>query len=368
MFYHHILRSNTTTLKYLSKAIDLQTLQWQPVNVAIGIDGKLYNINKPHKFLFFNYLNWYEKIRMGLFGIYTLFFMNPKTIKEGTSAEDWLSPRAGKAVTQKIFTPLYAQNKFNISLSRISAKQFAERLHEKEVYDKFTFPKTSYQPMIDTLEQSILTKGGIIHTASKMEKIDVQNKTIIENGQKKKYDILINSIPFQVFNTIATELPQSYKEQISKVKYCPAVCLVIATEELLDKENYWINLFNERVQVIMQHSLLCDTYGEKITWCLRYGGSENDLNLPDEEIKKEYLAIIKKYFPNAKINWVKVMRTRYAEPIYDIDYHTYMPDYRTSVPGLYFTGIQLTYPLIRNMNVALMSGEKVAQVVLDNEY
>ena len=62
------------------------------------------------------------------------------------------------------------------------------------------------------------------------------------------------------------------------------------------------------------------------------------------------------------------MKTKFAEPIYDIDYHKYMPPYKTSLDGLYFSGIQLTYPKIRNMNVALESGIKVANIILkDNK-
>jgi len=41
-----------------------------------------------------------------------------------------------------------------------------------------------------------------------------------------------------------------------------------------------------------------------------------------------------------------------------------MPDYKTPIDGLYFAGIQLTYPKIRNMNVALESGIKVANIIL----
>jgi protoporphyrinogen oxidase len=117
----------------------------------------------------------------------------------------------------------------------------------------------------------------------------------------------------------------------------------------------------------MQQSVLCDIYNDKINWCIRYGGSEEDLNLSDQEIKELYISDIKKYFPKTKINWVKVMRTKYAEPIYDIDYPNYMPDYRTNLDGLYFSGIQLTYPKIRNMDVAIGSGIKVANLILEDE-
>jgi hypothetical protein len=43
-----------------------------------------------------------------------------------------------------------------------------------------------------------------------------------------------------------------------------------------------------------------------------------------------------------------------------------MPAYKTPVNGLYFAGIQLTHPKIRNMNVALQSGISAAKEVLKN--
>jgi protoporphyrinogen oxidase len=366
MFYHHIIKSNKTTQKYLKEFGNITKLNWKKIKVAIGIEGKYNTVNSPLGLMKFKYLNLYEKFRFGLFGIYTLLFMNPDKIPESLDAQVWLEKYAGKAVTKKIFYNLYARNKFNIPLSRISAKQFANRLYEKEIQDYFSFPTQSYQPMIDNLVKSIKTNKGIVKLNSKIKKIDLKNKFIIESGKKIKYDILINTIPFEVFLKLARGLPKSLSSDLEKIKYCSGVGLCFSTKDFLDKDNYWINLFNERIHIIMQHSILCDTYGEKITWCLKYGGSEEDLNLSDKEIEKEYLSIVKKYFPKAEINWVKVMKTRFAEPIYDINYAKYMPPYKTTVPGLYFAGIQLTYPKIRNMNVALESGEKVAKIILED--
>ncbi len=364
MYYHHIIRSNSCTQDYLKRFGKVKELEWQRIKVAIGVEGKLCHINNPFRLLGWEYLNVYEKFRFGLFGLYTLFLMNPERIQTGMDAESWLNRHAGKAVTRKIFYHLYSRNKFNVPLSRISAKQFAYRLHEKEVYDLFSFPKESYQGMIDGLEESLLLNGGKVKKRAKISAIDLKKKYVVESGRKVKYDALISSIPFEVLIRLSSGLPPAFRKQIAKVKWCPGVGLCFATEDWLEKGTYWTNLFDERVHVVMQHSVLCDVYGYKVNWCLRYGGSEEDLGLSDAEIKKEYLAVIKKYYPHAKFKWVKVMRTRYAEPIYDIDYHKYMPDYKTPVPGLYFTGIQLTYPKIRNMNVALESGVKAADAVL----
>ncbi len=366
-YYHHIIKSNKTTQKYLFDFGNVKKLSWKKIKIAIGVKKRLYNINEIIGLLSFDHLSFYEKVRFGIFGIYTITLMNPNKIKEGVSAKSWLEKFAGKGVTEKIFYHLYSRNKFNIPLNKISAKQFANRLYEKEVYDFFSFPKNSYQEMIDSLKNKIKDRGGEIILSSKIEQIDLKKKKIICGKSTIKYDFMINSIPLPEFIKLSTGLPPDFKVRLSKVKYCPAVGLVFATETLLDKKNYWINFFNERIHILMQHSILCDVYNDKINWCLRYGGSEEDYNLSDEEIKTAYLKVIKDYFPNSEIKWAKVMKTKYAEPIYDIDYHKYAPNYQTPIEGLYFTGIQLTYPKIRNMNVALESGIKVAKTILQDQ-
>ena len=365
-YYHHIIKSNKNTQDYLKRFgnISLPKKRWKRIKVAIALNNKVYNINNPFKFIRFSYLNLYEKIRFGLFGLYTLFLMNPAKIKNNLDAKKWLEKTVGKSVTKKIWHHLYSRNKFNIPLNKISAKQFAYRLYEKEILDFFTFPKNGYQSMIDALAKEIKNNKGKIKTNSKIKIIDVKNKTIMNGKRKIHYDILINTAPFQDFLKITKNIPTDLSTDLKKIKYCPAVSICFATEDFLEKDHYWINFFNERIHMLMQHSILNDSYGEKISWCLRYGGSEADLNLSDEEIKKEYLGVIKRYFPKAKIKWAKVIKTKYGEPIYDIHYQDYMPNYKSGIHGLYFAGIQLTYPKIRNMNVALGSGIKVANIIL----
>jgi protoporphyrinogen oxidase len=366
-YYHHIIKSNNYTQEYLKKFMDVKQLNWKKIKVSIGVDGKISMINSPFGLLNFQYLNFYEKIRFGLFGIYSLYLMNPSKIPEEMDVESWLNNLAGKAVTQKIFYNLYGRNKFNIPLKDISAKQFANRLHEKEIQDFFSFPKEGYQKMIDNLGNRIRENNGKIEVNSKITKIDLVKKQLIKNGKKIKYDLLLSTIPFEIFLKISRGLPKDYSNKLSKIKYCPCVGLCFGTKELLHPKSYWINLFGERIHIIMQHSLLNNSYKEKINWCLRYGGSEEDLNLPEKEIKDKYLGVIKKYFPKAEIIWAKVFRTKYAEPIYDINYHKYMPKYKSPVKGLYFAGIQLTHPKIRNINVAIKSGIDASDTILKDK-
>jgi protoporphyrinogen oxidase len=367
-YYHHVIANNKVTRAFLNRFNLLKGAVWKKINVAIAVNGSYSNITKPIGLLRFKYLSLYEKIRFGLFGLYTIFVMDPKKIPKNMDAKKWLYKYAGKQVAEKIFYHLYAKNKFNTSLDKISAKQFANRLKEREVYEKFTYPPLGLQPMIDRLKEIIEENSGTIITSTVPTKIDL-NKNIIEYKNKNKNtkitaDHIINTIPIPEFLKITTGLPTKYKQQLGKLKYCPAVCIIIATKDFLDKDTYWFNLFKESAQVIIQHSVLIDKYKEKISWVLRYGGSEEDLELSNEEVKKKYLPSIKKYFPKAEIVWSCVTRDRYGEPVYDKNYADYMPKYRTPVKNLYIAGIQATFPKIRNMNSALESGIIVAKELI----
>ena len=158
--------------------------------MAIGVKNKLNTINSVLGLLKFKHLNLYEKIRFGIFGLYTIFLLNPNKLLEGLDAETWLNKYAGKNVTKKIFYHLYSRNKFNIPLKRISAKQFANRLYEKEIQDFFTFPKESYQPIINNLKKDY---EFLLRKLSRL-KININNVKIcpvksfkkIEKETKKK--------------------------------------------------------------------------------------------------------------------------------------------------------------------------------------
>ncbi|MDD5253487.1 MAG: FAD-dependent oxidoreductase [Candidatus Nanoarchaeia archaeon] len=361
-YYHHIFSHDSITLSFL-KRFNNSELIWKKIKMAVLVNNKIYNFTNPLALLRFNYLTFKEKIRYGLFGFYVFYILNPEKIPDRLNAEEWLKKHAGRGVTKKLFYELYAKNKFNIPLSEISAKQFAHRLKAKEALGIFGYPKNGLDLLIENMKKQIGENKSEILTDQKIQSIDLIKKEIKVNNKKIRYDILINTIPIPEFLKIAKGLPKSYEEKISKIRYCPAVSIAIGTDKFLSN-HYWLNVLKEpKLQMIMQHSWLYNNYPEKITWLLRYGGSEEDLNLSDEEIFKEYSSSLKKYFPNVNIDWYKVFREKYAEPVYDKNYSLYKPDYKTPIPSLYHAGIQITYPLIRNMNSALISGLEVAKLI-----
>jgi protoporphyrinogen oxidase len=369
-FNHHIVRTNKKTLEYLKRYDLMGNNEWKRINLAVALKDKVYNINKPWKFLKFSYLNFIEKVRFGLFGIYVSYFMDPSKLPDDLDAETYLNKACGKSVTQKMYYQLYGRNKFNIPLSQISMKQFAWRMKEREFNDLFTYPMKGIQGMIDGLQQDVVRKGCKISMKATINSLDLQKKVITYTVGGKEhtevFDALINTIPVPEFIHFAKGLPDEYVKNIKKLRYTPVVGVLFGTKDFLDAENYWVNFLGERIHILYQHSVLVDKYKSKVSWVIRYGGSIEDLPKPDDEIKDLYLGALKKYFPTMDVKWAFVFRDKYAEPVYDKDYGKYAPSYRTPVQGFYNAGIQVTFPKIRNMDVALESGEKVAQYILED--
>lgn len=356
--YHHVFFHDNITKHYLRRFGLLNSMAWTRIRMAIAVNRKVYNFTSPLSLLKFDYLSLYGRFRYGLFGAYALGFMNPAHIPNSMDAAEWLSRYAGTEVRDKLFFKLYAKNKFNISLSSISAKQFAFRLKAGEALGYFGYPHGGLQSLVDGLEKSLVGRGCVIKKSFRIRSVDVKNFKV----NSISADVIINTIPPPVFLGVAKNLPDSYASRISKVRYTPCITVAFGTKKFLSS-HYWVNVLDERVGMLIQHSRLFDGYPYKVCWASRYGGSEQDLNLSDEEIREAYLSPVKKYFPSAEILWSRVFREVYAEPVYDKSYSSYNPGYKTPVENFYNAGIFVTHPKIRNMNTALESGLAVAALV-----
>ena len=362
-FYHHIFAHDLITLHYLQRYGERENMVWQRIKMCILTNGKLYNFTDPLSLLRFDYLSLWGRFRYGLFGVYVLGFLHPEKISDDCDAQHWLVRYAGKEVTDKLFYQLQGRNKFGITLDKISAKQFAHRLKAGEAWGTFGFPRKGYQVIVDGLAQELRSRDVEIILSTAVTSVDVDKKVVFFKNQSLSYDALITTIPVPVMLQLTKGLPPEYVQQLSRVEYCPVVSVIFGAKEFLSP-HYWLNVLHERIHMIVQHSQLYDGYPQKVIWASRYGNSIEDFTLSDDALREVYLGVVRKYFPSVDVIWSKVFRNKYAEPIYTKDYPTFQPQYRTPISSLYWAGIAVTYPEIRNTNTALISGHHVAELVL----
>jgi protoporphyrinogen oxidase len=359
-FYHHVFEHDYTTRKSLER-FGCKIDNFNRINMSILANQKTYNFTSPLGLLKFDYLSFPARLRYGLFGAYVYSLMNPSKLKESLDANKWLSKAVGKEVTNKIFYELYANNKFGIPLSDISAKQFANRMKAKEFLGNFGYPKLGLDTWVKRFQSSLEKRGVKINLGQKITSL---KDKVITTKKKEEFDIVINTAPTPAFLSFA-DLPNDYRTQLLKIKYCPVVSVIYKSEEFVN-DFYWNNLLREHTHVLLQHSMINDRFQNKVGWVSKYGGSINDFKLTDEQISKKYLRDLYKYSPKTKIVSTKVFRQPYASPIYDVNYPKYMPRTRTPYKWLFNAGIAITYPKIRNMNTALESGINTAKLILES--
>jgi len=359
-FYHHVFKQELVTQDYLRRAgvvID----NWMKVRMGINVGEGTVNFSNPFELIKWSYLSLPARVRFGLFGA-SFFIPQDWSRLKGVSAESWLLKSAGREVTERIFKPLMF-NKFGMPLSKISAEWLATRLAAREAQSFFGYPKGGVAKLVNYLVKR--NKSKIVLKA-RLSSVDLKAKTVIYNGHKVKYDLLINTIPMPVLLPIIKGLPAKLKRDWSRVRFIRHLSLVVAHDKPLE-DFYWINVFGKDFGGIIQHSYLNDVYPFKLSFVFSYAPSDKLWKLSDKQVQSLFLKRLKELYPHVKPKWSRVTRAVYADPFCDNAYKSYKPQYETGVPGFYNAGIQVTSPdYMRSMNNSLLSGQIIAEKILSS--
>lgn len=362
IFYHHIFSHDETTLK-VARDMGIKDLIGKRIRMGLNFNGKSYPISY-FSAPFWDFLSMKDKIRFGMLSLRAKIKKDWSDL-EGLNAEEWLNKAVGENVAQKIFGNIMRE-KYGLPLSQLSASELAERLGEEEATGVFYYPKQGMDEMVSRLMKRIESSNGTVVASSPVTKVDMNKNeiTFSKSGKQKseKFDIAINSAPLPAFLRAAKGLPAAYAEKLQKIKYCRNICVDVGYREKLS-DFYWLNCFDSAFGGIIEHTNLADIYPFKMAWIFKYAPSKRLWRMKDDDIAKLFIADAKKIYPNLKVDWFRVFRGEYASPLYDIEYAKHMPGYETPLKNLFLSGVALTYPKIRTMNTALISGIKTAEIV-----
>ncbi len=86
-----------------------------------------------------------------------------------------------------------------------------------------------------------------------------------------------------------------------------------------------------------------------------------------EQILEEFLPPLKKLNPDFDSSWVKkswLYRTKYAQPVPELNHSRNIPPLETPIPGLYFASMSQVYPWDRGTNFAVEIGRRAAALMM----
>jgi protoporphyrinogen oxidase len=158
---------------------------------------------------------------------------------------------------------------------------------------------------------------------------------------------------------------------LRRIKYNSVISTVLSLKKKLS-DVYWMNICSDLpFGGLVEHTNFIDPSvydNQNLVYLFNYLNMNDSMwKLSEKELLNNYVDGLKQIFPDfdeSDIRWFKVFKDTFATPVYEKGYIEYMPEYKTPIQGLYFSGVFLTYPLNRNMDTALKAGTEVARIIM----
>jgi len=371
--YHHWFTNDKFILK-LAQEIGHEVIIKRP-KTSIFLNNKIYQLDSLFSLLKFKKLSNLQKLRMGF--ILALLKLNPiwKPL-EKLKADEYLPKLMGNKAYKLIWQPQLF-NKMGIYAKEVSLVWFWTRIYKRTT--KLAYPKGGFLEFANKLSSVIEKQGGkIIFNSQVINVRDNEKVTVtIKNskGMTKEYifDKLIVTLPSFLFLQIATQLPQDYKNKLTKFKGLGATNMLIRfNKQFLKDGTYWLSIcdYPSEVTVLVEHTNFMDKknyHNEHLLYVGNYPQvTSNKYLLNEKQLLSLYDKILKKINPEYSkfIIDYKVFKVPFAQPIIPTNYSRLIPPFTTPLPNVYLANIEQVYPWDRGTNYAVEIGEKVAKKIL----
>ena len=186
--------------------------------------------------------------------------------------------------------------------------------------------------------------------------------------------VLVTTSP-ALLAQMAPTLKAHYVEALLRLKSTGAVVLVFSLSQQLSRDGYyWFNVPKDAgfpFLALVEHTnfLSSDHFGaDHIVYCGDYVDIDHEyFTLSEEALVERFLAVLPRFNPDFKPEWVRkswVFRTKYAQPVPEVNHSQNIPAIRTPISGLYFASMSQVYPWDRGTNFAVEIGKKAADMMI----
>jgi protoporphyrinogen oxidase len=174
---------------------------------------------------------------------------------------------------------------------------------------------------------------------------------------------------------LAPTLPDEYLGSLLSLKSMGAVVMILSLKQQLSEEGYyWYNIPKSAgfpFLALVEHTNYVSKEnfsGEHIVYCGDYLDPEHEyFELSKEEILERFLPALSRINAKFTPDWINktwLFRTKYAQPVPELNHSQNIPTIETPIMGLYFASMSQVYPWDRGTNFAVEIGRKAAGLMI----
>jgi len=349
----NLIYQDKLSIPFLNRNAELFRLEatnlFYPLNLLMGL-------------LNYNLLKFEDKFSLIIFFI-KLAFSNGNTLKNLT-VEQWLQKENQSVNLIKSFWEIVCAGTLNANIKKASAKLFASIL--KKIFLKGNFSATMLVPkygLSDTycnpVREYLLNKNVRINFSENVTNLEIENNNVKKIITIKRtiddFDYVISSVPL---SSLLKFYNDKELEKIDFANSCIVSIHVWLKENSLTEKFY--GLVDSPVHWIFNHN-------DHITLVI---SDANYLTAKDKtEIYKMCIGELKKYANISEDNILdyKIIKEKRATFIPTPEILNKRPNTKTEINNFFLAGDWTNTGLPATLEGAVVSGKKVAELVLDSE-
>ena len=367
--YHHVMLPDKTTQAYINKFGLLEELHWIESAQVFWYENKPYLLSQPQHIFSFDPLDFRSKLRLLYLGLYVWFKKDWGKLNT-IDCKKWLNKVAGQKNTEMLFQNLM-DIKFNMPLSSVSAAWLGERMQQSiRNRDRYGHIDSGWQELFNRMAEEIIKRNGRILTNFEVTNVNsnVAGRDFSGKLISLSADIIVSTVPPPVLNNILN-LSDGIKSCLNKIQYKSLISFVCSSKDDIS-QCYWSVVLKPHLIFggFFNHTVLSPSSridGKSIYYFFTYLESNDSLfNYEDDEIKDIYVKDIRSIFPNFSLDWYKIFRLKFSQPVFIFNYKNLPIEFTDNI---YLAGVYRQYPKPRTMEAAFYSGFETAQYII-NKY
>ena len=378
MYYHFVCGPDDYTFELMKELGVYDRLKWTDTKMGYYYNGGLYKWGGPFELLAFPKANLIEKARYGLHIFMASKFKNWQKLDRMT-ALDWIRKWEGEKGYKKFWDSLF-ELKFYELKEQVAAPWLWSRLvrvakSRKSLFqEQMGYISGGSRVIIDALEREIVKRGGVIHKAAQVEQIHLDNgkvSGITANGELKKFDDVISTIPIQYLNGLTPGFSTDDRTKLEKLDNVGVVCLILKLSEKLT-DNFWLNITDPGMDVpgMIEISNLNTELPEHILYIPFYMHKDHPkYSEPDEvfaEKAKQYIKRINPQMTADKVLDIRVFRYEYAQPLTTPGHLEKLPPVKSDKrKGFFFADTAYCYPEDRSIQESIRIAKELVKAAVE---